>query len=357
MPKARYEKDEKGLYYVCVPTNEFRKDGYRKYKRLRAKTQTELDKKLQEYQELMSAGVNPGCKYTVNQWYDLWFEQYKGACAESTRNFYASIYKVHIAPAIGNVQLTDVLEVHAQGILAAVAKDHAKKTVKDVRCVLYSLFQTAMRNRLIRFNPCADLAVVGGKRAKERRALSPEEREAYLSAIPGDPFGTFAALIYFFGLRRGEALALTGADVHRDYITVNKQITFPSNNAPVPKLMPKTDAGVREIPIPEKARQYIDFDSLPDGLIIRNEDGSPLSYSQVIDRWNSFLKKALGEHSDVTIHSLRHDYCTRLFEAGVDLLDVRSYAGHSDVNTTLKIYTHYTETLKRKAAQKVFALG
>ena len=357
MPKARYKKDGKGLYYANVPTAEFRADGYRKYKKLRAKTQAELDKKVQEYNELISAGVTPGRTYTVDEWFEVWFEKYKGSCADSTRNFYRTLYRVHIGPAIGKVKIGDVLEVHAQGILATAARDHAQKTVKSVRSVLYSLFQTAARNRLIRFNPCAELAVIGGKRAKERRALTPEEREAYLAAIPGDPFGTFAALIYFFGLRRGEALALTGADVHRDHITINKQITYPGNNLPVPKLTPKTDAGFREIPIPERARKYIDFDALPDGLIISNPDGTPLSYTQVIDRWHRFLTAALGEDSEVTIHWIRHDYCTRLFEADVDLLDVRAYAGHTDVNTTLSIYTHYTETLKRTAARKVFALG
>lgn len=357
MPKARYQKDEKGLYYVCVPTNEFRTDGYRKYKRLRAKSQVELDKKLEEYNDSISNGVVPGRRYTVNQWYEIWLAQYKGSCSVNTRNFYKSLYTNHIKPAIGNTQITDVLEVHAQGILNTTAETHSKKTVKDVRSVLFSLFQTAHRNKLIKYNPCADLDVIGGTRAKERRSLTQEERTAFLDAIPGHPFGTFAALLYFFGLRRGEALALTGSDIMEDYIIVKKQIVYPTNNAPILQLMPKTDAGVRDIPIPDKARQYIDFDNLPSGLLFANEEGKPLSYSQMIDRWHKFLKDALGDDTDITMHYLRHNYCTMLFEAEVDLLDVKRYAGHEDINTTLRIYTHYTESLKRKAAKKVLSIG
>ena len=41
-----------------------------------------------------------------------------------------------------------------------------------------------------------------------------------------------------------------------------------------------------------------------------------------------------------TAHYLRHTYITMLYFAGVDVLTAKEQAGHSDVNTTLAIYTH-----------------
>ena len=355
MPKARYEKDEKGLYYTYVPTNEFRADGYRKYKKLRAKTQAELDKKVEAYTANLRLGLASE-NITVQQWFDRWLENYKGGIAENTRNNYVNLYEVHIKPALGSVQVKDVFEIDAQGILNRMAEDHAESTVKAVRKILFSLFDTARKNKLISFNPCADLTV-RGLRKKERRDLTTEERKCFLRQCETDPFGTFGAFLYFFGLRRGEALALTGADITGTHIRINKQITFPNNSQPVLKLTPKTDAGFREIPIPDKARKYIDFDALPDGLLFHDPDGRPLSFSPVVDRWHKLITGALGEDTDVTMHYLRHNYCTMLFEQGVDLMTVKTLAGHNDVETTLKIYTHYTEQLKKKSSKKIAKLG
>ena len=156
MPKARYKQDEKHLYYVYVPTNEFRADGYRKFKRLRAKTQAELDNKLDEYKQNLKLGVISD-KVTVQEWFDRWLLNYKGSIAENTRNNYVNLYDVHIKPAIGNAQIKDVLEIDAQGILNRMSLDHAESTVKAVRKILFSLFDTARKNKLIAFNPCADL--------------------------------------------------------------------------------------------------------------------------------------------------------------------------------------------------------
>lgn len=355
MPKARYEKDEKGLYYVCVQTNEFRKDGYRKWKRLRAKSQAELDKKLKEYNENLRLGVVSD-KTTVDEWFQRWLRDYKGGCAENTRNNYENLYTVHVKPAIGAAQVKDVLEIDAQGILNRMAPTHAESTVKAVRKILFSLFDTARRNKLLPFNPCTDLTTAGNRKPK-RRALTPIERRHYLAQCKEDPFGTFGALLFFFGLRRGEALALTKADIRGDHIVINKQITFPNNSVPVLKMTPKTDAGFREIPIPEKAREYIDVDNMPSGLLISDDNGQPLTYSPVVDRWRHLITSALGEDTEITMHYLRHNYCTMLFEQGVDILTVKALAGHNDIKTTLEIYTHYTEQLKKKATKKVRNIG
>lgn len=355
MPKARYEKDEKGLYYVCVPTNEFRKDGYRKFKRLRAKTQPELDQKLDEYKANLKLGVISD-KTTVEEWFIRWLRDYKGGCAENTRNNYENLYAVHIRPAIGTAQLREIREIDAQGILNRMSADHAESTVKAVRKILFSLFDKARKNKMIPFNPCADLTT-SGQRKQERRDLTAVERKQFLAQCKEDPFGAFGAFLYFFGLRRGEALALTKADIRGDHIVINKQITFPNNSVPELKLTPKTDAGFREIPIPEKARGYIDFANLPNGLLFADEDGKPLSYSPVIDRWHHLITAALGPDTEITMHYLRHNYCTMLFERGVDLMTVKSLAGHNDIKTTLEIYTHYTESLKKKATKKVKNIG
>ena len=60
----------------------------------------------------------------------------------------------------------------------------------------------------------------------------------------------FVFLILYCGLRRGEALALTVNDIDMDNkkIYVNKNLIFKGNDSEI-KLSPKTDAGIRSVPI------------------------------------------------------------------------------------------------------------
>jgi len=64
---------------------------------------------------------------------------------------------------------------------------------------------------------------------------------------------------------------------------------------------------------------------------------------------NSKIIRSLGFH--VTPHQL-----TRLFESGLDIKEIQYLAGHSTVDMTLRVYTHYQhESRKKETAQKVCA--
>ena len=52
-------------------------------------------------------------------------------------------------------------------------------------------------------------------------------------------------------------------------------------------------------------------------------------------------------------HDLRHTYATRLFELGEPAKVVQELLGHSDVSTTLNIYTHVLERQKKRTASKI----
>ena len=51
---------------------------------------------------------------------------------------------------------------------------------------------------------------------------------------------------------------------------------------------------------------------------------------------------------NITPHVLRHTYATVLHAAGVDVMTAKEWLGHTDVRTTLSIYTHL-DNLTRSA--------
>lgn len=52
------------------------------------------------------------------------------------------------------------------------------------------------------------------------------------------------------------------------------------------------------------------------------------------------IERELPE-THITAHILRHTYITRLFEAGLDVKEIQYLAGHSTMDMTLSVYTHY----------------
>lgn len=354
MPKSKYQKDANGLYYAYVKTGLYNAKGAPEYKKLRGKTIAKLDEKIELFKKEQALGLCSE-KITVDEWEQRWFAAYKSGTKETTRQFYQNIYRTHISPSLGRLLVSQVSEAQCQAILTAMADAYSVKTIRSVRTTLFSIFDKARANRLIAVNPCEHLTAQG-RQPKSRRALTAAERSAYLHACTIHELGTFAAFLYFFGLRRGEALALTGADIFPDHIRITKQLVFPTNNQPQLDT-PKSAAGVREIPIPQKARKYIDFDVLPRGYLFVNDSGAPFSYSEIIDRWRDFLRCAFGKHTEITMHYLRHNYCTMLFENDVDLQTVKQLAGHESIETTLHIYTHYSDSISQKSAPKVLNVG
>ena len=82
------------------------------------------------------------------------------------------------------------------------------------------------------------------------------------------------------------------------------------------------------------------------------ENHQPLTKSSYKSMWK-LIERELPE-AHVTAHILRHTYITRLFEAGLDIKEVQYLAGHSTVDMTLRVYTHYDRRSREaQTAEKV----
>lgn len=174
-------------------------------------------------------------------------------------------------------------------------------------------------------------------------------------------------IMMFAGLRRGELLALTWADIDLEnkVIKVDKSVEF-INNKPQVKPGGKTDAATRKVYIPDILVEYLQLVQQSQGLVCPSAKGKPMSEEAWRRLWESYLAELnfrygdFGECKDtegnpisvkskfqpgglpfviprITVHWLRHTFITNMYLAGISLLVAKDQAGHSDIRVTVNL--------------------
>ena len=98
---------------------------------------------------------------------------------------------------------------------------------------------------------------------------------------------------------------------------------------------PKTEAGIRNIPIVEPLSAVL-TPAEEKGFIIGGEQ--PLSLSAYRAMW-ARINKTIDMHG-ATPHVLRHSYLTYAVGKTTDYKTVQGISGHADLNTLLNTYAH-----------------
>lgn len=88
----------------------------------------------------------------------------------------------------------------------------------------------------------------------------------------------------------------------------------------------------------------------PNQLIFSNEHNEYLQPTKT-RKWIIQVQEKYNLEK-ITTHGLRHTHCSLLFEAGATIKEVQVRLGHTDVKTTMNIYTHVTEKAKEISAEK-----
>ena len=90
----------------------------------------------------------------------------------------------------------------------------------------------------------------------------------------------------------------------------------------------------------------------PDSLVFITPKGSPLNAKNLYNRQLAPACDAIGLPR-ISWHSFRHTHATLLHEAGASLKTSQELLGHSDLETTLNVYTHTIPASHRKAVERV----
>lgn len=120
---------------------------------------------------------------------------------------------------------------------------------------------------------------------------------------------------------------------------------------------PKSLSGVRDIPMTVEvyaclkriiaSRTSVKVESIIDGkcrFLFLNEDGTPKSsmqFQKVIQRISEKYEKSVGKSAKhVSAHILRHTFCTKMANLGMNPKSLQYIMGHSSISMTMDVYTH-----------------
>lgn len=379
MPRTRKRADGRYCRQIYLGKDEA---GKRKYKTIYAETAKEADRLAAEYRAALGRGLDAfaGPK-TVKNLLDnlLAVKKAQGVGASWQRSL--EIYSKHLAPLwmlpADKVRTADIQRV--LGNLADTGLSH--KTLRGISGTLSAAFALAIPE-VVQYNPCDRVVIPAGTAPKRRDWLN-EEQQSWVRKTPHRAQRA-AMLMMYSGLRRGEATALTWADVNLDArtISVTKSWDFAGNRLKAPK----TAAGKRVVHIPRVLSEFLQTERAEDPdtvYVIHTTTGGRMTEIAWRRLWNSYMsdlnalygwhglenkyasrqKDADGNERGAlpiiiktfTPHELRHTFCTLLYLAGVDVLTARDQMGHSSVQVTQEIYTHLDAKYKAKKMEALDA--
>ncbi|MFB4477066.1 site-specific integrase [Enterobacter hormaechei subsp. hoffmannii] len=219
-----------------------------------------------------------------------------------------------------------------------------KLLTKAKMCLDYGLMNGHLEGR----NPIERMKLTKDIDSK-RRAFTDEELERLLVRVEAEYQFTrhtahttsearrWASLVSVVtGARSAEVCHLT----KRDVVTLDNGLVCIDINEDGDGKSVKNKHSVRLVPLTDGVHGF-DLKSFLEWVDMQPDEGplfgmTPSAYSNWFN--SRVLTEALGDATDVSLHSLRHWLATRMKERGVNLVDAQGILGHSSQSITYDLY-------------------
>jgi len=307
-------------------------------------------------------------KMTLGEYLPLWLAA-KRALKPTTASLYADLTKNYLLPHLGSVRLLELRAHHLDRMYQAIAigksgRPLSASTTRRIHGVLRSALNTAVKRRLIPYNP-ADHIELAPENHRRPKPWTVEQCRHFLAETAHDRLNSLFHLMIVTGMRRGETVELRWEDIDLDgeCLFVIQQITDVNGKSVVST--PKTKRGQRLVPIDRDTiavlRRHREAQDLERsawgpawneaGLLFTREDGHPLRPEYATKHFRALTAEV--DLPPIRLHDLRHTNASLALAAGVDLKVVSERLGHSQLAITADLYTHVNRQLGRTAAEQI----
>ena len=306
-------------------------------RRARATSRKDAEAKARALTQAADAGLDlVSSQQSVKAWLETWLALQQPQVAATTFGFYKRHLEYLIAH-IGATPLEALSPTQVRVALAKLGEDLAPRSVAHALSILRRALAMAVADGIVARNAAADVDAPRVP-AYAPHTLSRDEEQALIAACVGERQGLLILTALSLGLRRGELLSLTWADVDWQAGTLRVR-------------KGKTDAASRYLPLSDamrtalrlhQARLHEEAAALGErwqehGLIFPSEVGTALGGRNVTRLFKRVLRKA-GLPEAIRLHDLRGTAISDWIAAGGNIKAVQTAAGHASPETTMRHY-------------------
>lgn len=314
------------------------------------KTVEECRQKEAEKRDKIKSGVISGTT-TFDEYSKKWLAAHAITVKASSVYTYAKRIAA-LSPVLGTVPLADITPQVLRDAQAKLAQKYKPATVnglvKAARAVLNAAVADGIINR-----PPQGLKTLKTQNTPIHRALTREETKLFMDAAAGDLYYSLFVLMLHTGVRLGEALAITDADINGNVLSISKTLTRDEKGTPLYGESAKTDNGSRLIPLDKEAQEALrNAQAIRDAIAPSNKhvfisQHGKIPLSMTVNAHVREVCKAAGI-APITSHALRDTFATRCAESKMQPRVLMELLGHADISTTMLIYVHVMDEVKER---------
>lgn len=283
----------------------------------------------------------------------FYYEDMAARIRENTMNTKKYIIDLKILPYFGKKSINSITPADIRKWQnELMSQGYSQTYLRTINNQLTAIFNYAVKYYDLKSNPCRKAGSMGKNQADEMNFWTKEEFSDFADAIMDkqDSYTAFTTL-FWTGMRIGELLALTPADINFEEKTISISKSYQRIKRKDVITPPKTPKSNRII-------------TVPDFLLADIKDYMNSIYG-LKDTYRLFpLTKSFMEHEmqrgiknsgvkRIRIHDIRHLHCALLFEMGIAPLEVADRLGHERVETTLNIYAHIYPNKQKHLSDKL----
>lgn len=284
---------------------------------------------------------------------------------------------VRIYEKIGHMKLVDIRPktlndfytyLSADGMNKKTGGKLSAKTVCEYHRLLHSIFEQALKEGLIPFNP-AERAQPPKLVKKDPNYFQPTTVVKIIEALESEPLKWRCAihLLMVTGIRRGELLALRwkNIDFKASTIFICANVLY-SVDRGVYLDTPKTPKSIRLISVPrdtielleelrqEQLKRQAEAGVAVDFVFCQETGEKPLHPDSLGDWLTKFAKRHDLPH--LNPHGFRHSMASLLISEGMDIVTVAARLGHENPSTTASIYSHIIEGKDKESSDIISSI-
>ena len=279
---------------------------------------------------------------TFQNLYEIYMEDMAARLKQSTLLTKKAVLQTHILPFFGNKPINEIKASDVrrwQAKLMSSPNNYSQTYLKKINTELNSIINYAKRFYDLNTNPCGKAGTIGKAKAEEMDYWTYDEYIAFREGVKDKPLSYICfEVLYWTGMREGELLALSPADIDFDNKLISINRTYQRIGGKDVFTSPKTRKSKRKIPIPDFLCQELS-DYIQSRYMLDADERlfpvtkSYLSHEMIRGCKNTGVKK-------IRIHDIRHSHASLLINQGCDALMLADRLGHEKVSTTLNTYSH-----------------